>query len=158
MILTTQQLKTITHLVYLGNYVLNANRLQKNRLTVYDRMAELIYQEYFNVTEQSTKDFTIDDFSELLSEELEVYITKYEENALPCTFAKMFAQKIYPITTYNDKNADKHLITEELIEEEINKNGLKHIKIDIPDFENQIMNAENSLKIAIVCPKSEKCI
>lgn len=144
MILKRGQMKELIELIYLGNYVLNANKLQNDRITKYDNLIGGIYNEYVQKIKYYVKEYTANVLEEELSETMEPFIIDFERGALSYSLAQMLAEKIYPIKDYNDVNANKNLLARTVIEEDIDKNGLLHIETTIPDFKKIITEREKN--------------
>lgn len=144
MILKRGQMKELIELIYLGNYVLNANKLQDDRITKYDNLIGGIYNEYVQKIKYYVKEYTANVLEEELSETMEPFIIDFERGALSYSLAQMLAEKIYPIKDYNDVNANKNLLARTVIEEDIDKNGLLHIETTIPDFKKIITEREKN--------------
>ncbi len=125
-----QSLRELSSLIYIGNLIINGNRQQADRLQSYDSIAEHIYQLCIeSKIVDDDKEGTIDDYNELLMEELERTISNFERKAMPHTLAQMPADKNFPILNGDDSLIDLHYRAESLYENELEKNGVKNLNI-----------------------------
>ena len=125
---TKEEIKKIIKLIYLGNWLINSNTQQENRILIYDnilyRFIDLFAKSHLH------KSLT----NEEIHDEVEQYINKYNLDVFSKEFAKRYADKVCPITQKTDSFKNNILINHTIktrCEQEIKNNGLKNVNLNI---------------------------
>lgn len=131
-----EDLITLVNTIYMGVYVANANRKDCERLPEYDKIMDYIFSCYLEETKgMHEEDYEYDELCEEIIDNVDELIRKYETAAIPITISRLLAEKYFPIKDDDDESFNRHYEMESLYEEELEKNGVRHLTLNISDCE-----------------------
>lgn len=131
-----EDLITLVNTIYMGVYMANANRKDCERLSEYDRVMDYIFSYYLEETKEThEEDYGYDELCEDIIDNVDELIREYETTAMPVTLSRLLAENYFPIKDNDDESFDRHYEMESLYEEELEKNGVKNLSLNISDFE-----------------------
>ena len=159
--ITEKDLKTLTELAYIGNWIVNSVRTGKERILKYDRVFKKMAKAYkATLSKEEKEDFEVPDY---FMYELGDFIEFYEDNICIPVFTQMLAEFNYPdhaadaaLSLYNFTKQEQ---AQQLYEIEINERGLGAVRIDVPDIDERLAAGQ---EIARLCfgesdvPKEER--
>lgn len=131
-----EDLITLVNTIYMGVYVANANRKDCERLPEYDKIMDDIFSCCLKETKEIHEDdYGYDELCEEIIDNVDELIRKYETAAIPITLSRLLAEKYFPIKNNDDDSFNRHYEMESLYEEELEKNGVRHLTLNISDCE-----------------------
>lgn len=131
-----EDLITLVNTIYMGVYMANANRKDYERLPEYDKIMDYIFSCYLEETQgMHEEDYGYDELCEEIVDNVDSLISEYENFVMPITLSRLLAEKYFPIKDNDDESFNRHYEMESLYEEELEKNGVRHLSFDISDFE-----------------------
>lgn len=128
-----EDLITLVNTIYMGVYMANANKKDCERLPEYDKIMDDIFS--CCLEEIHEDDYGYDELCEEIVDNVDSLISEYENFVMPITLSRLLAEKYFPIKDDDDESFFRHYEMESLYEEELEKNGVRHLSFDISDFE-----------------------
>ncbi|MGN0813550.1 MAG: hypothetical protein ACI4MQ_08600 [Candidatus Coproplasma sp.] len=131
-----EDLTTLVNTIFMGVYIANANRKDCKRLSEYDRVLDYIFSCYLKETKETHReDYGYDELCEEIVDDVDSLIKEYENSIMPITLSRLLAENYFPIKDNDDESFDRHYEMESLYEEELEKNGVKNLSLNVSDFE-----------------------
>lgn len=128
-----RELKTLTELVYIGETVVNGERLYEDTLPEYAKVFDIVLDAYMKSTERKGIK-AYDDLKEELREATDNYFVEYELAEIIYTLARMKAEEMYSETEHGLENLTARI----LYETELERKGLSIVHIDYPDIRSKV--------------------
>lgn len=128
-----KELKTLTELVYIGEKVVNGERLREDILPEYERVSDMILDAYMKSTERKWIK-AYDELKEELRESSDHFFVEYELVEIIYTLARMKADELYGGSEQGLENLTARI----LYETELERKGLSIVHIDYPDIQSKV--------------------
>lgn len=159
-----EEAKRFIELVYLGNYLVNAER-STDSLIDYDVITEKVLARYIQnikdienvkngeytedvkawdklVETEGSRKQEADDFKEELFVETNEKIIFFQKASLPFVLSQFLADSKCPIKEGDGDSYARNYFMQEICEDAIEKQGAEIIRLDIPDLEERMEKAE----------------
>ncbi len=128
-----KELKTLTELVYIGEKVVNGERLREDILPEYERVSDMILDAYMKSTERKGIK-AYDELKEELRESSDHFFVEYELVEIIYTLARMKADELYGGSEQGLENLTARIP----YETELERKGLSIVHIDYPDIQSKV--------------------
>lgn len=127
-----KELKTLTELVYIGEKVVNGERLREDILPEYERVSDMILDAYKSTHRKEIKAY--DELKEELREGLDHFFVEYEVVEIIYTLARMKADELYGGSEQGLENLTARI----LYETELERKRLSIVHIDYPVIQSKV--------------------
>jgi len=137
-----KDIKTLAELAYIGSWMINAERIGKERIKKYDRVCDVILKQYLNsLSDKEKGDIkTVGQLHDYYMNELTEYADYYDEKTLIPRLAEKLTEINYP-----DGCGENFWMTNGIqngarnnYEEVLEEKGFGVIRLDGPDFEERM--------------------
>ena len=144
--LNEKEFKRLMQFVFLGNYVINGIRGEKEQIEAYNRLerklTRLQYEVYKNIPGREAEENELTDFHDWAIDAVEGYLKDFERDIFLEKLAKWITWENYPIIPGDRESLEKHWAAETEYRKIVKEQGIQFAKVSAPKIDDKL-NIDN---------------
>ena len=140
--LNKKEFDRLMQLVFLGNYVINSIRGEKEQIEAYNRLdrklTRLQYEVCNNIPGREAEENELTDFHDWAIDSVEGYLKDFERNIFLEKLAKWITWENYPIIPGDREALEKHWVAETEYRKIVKEQGFQFAKVSAPKIDDKL--------------------
>ena len=140
--LNKKEFDRLMQLVFLGNYVINGIRGEKEQIEAYNRLdrklTRLEYEVYNNIPGREAEENELADLYDSAIDAVEGYLKDFERDIFLEKLAKWITWENYPIIPGDREALEKHWAAETEYRKIVKEQGIQFAKVSAPKIDDRL--------------------
>ena len=140
--LNKKEFDRLMQLVFLGNYVINGIRGEKEQIEAYNRLdrklTRLEYEVYNNIPGREAEENELTDLYDSAIDAVEGYLKDFERDIFLEKLAKWITWENYPIIPGDREALEKHWAAETEYRKIVKEQGFQFAKVSAPKIDDRL--------------------